>query len=241
MDTIKIIFVALITYLGLSFLFGFDTNSKTPIKSDTKPVILKEKPVVEDETPDEVDVIEEVEIKYSQETIDYFNEIANKSEYNKNYTPKKWKKNIKIFVKGEKPKHLMGELNRVVYEINELISDINLEIVSYESESNYIVFFGGQKGFNKLYPYSIPYTEQNYGLFMISGNKDEFTSGCMYVDIYRTTSTEAEKHLLREELTQSLGLPNDSYKYPESIFYKRWSETTEYAPIDRELIQMLYN
>ena len=44
-----------------------------------------------------------------------------------------------------------------------------------------------------------------------------------------------------EELTQSLGLFNDSYKYPESIYYQGWTTTTEYAPIDVELIEMLYN
>jgi hypothetical protein len=63
----------------------------------------------------------------------------------------------------------------------------------------------------------------------------------MYVDIERTKSRDAQRHLLREELTQSLGLINDTYDYPESIFYQGWTETTEYAPIDRELIQMLYN
>ena len=62
----------------------------------------------------------------------------------------------------------------------------------------------------------------------------------MYVDIYRANDQE-QKHLLREELTQSLGLFNDSYKYPESIFYQDWTTTTEYAQIDRELIDMLYN
>jgi hypothetical protein len=63
----------------------------------------------------------------------------------------------------------------------------------------------------------------------------------MYVDIIRAKEDDAQKHLLREELTQSLGLFNDSYKYDNSIFYQGWTTTTEYAPIDRELIDMLYN
>jgi hypothetical protein len=63
----------------------------------------------------------------------------------------------------------------------------------------------------------------------------------MYVDIYRCESIEGQKHLLREELTQSLGLTNDAFDYRESIFYQKWTETTEYAPIDRKLIEMLYN
>ena len=63
----------------------------------------------------------------------------------------------------------------------------------------------------------------------------------MYVDLFRNSDVESYKHLLREELTQSLGLFNDSWDYPESIFYQCWTTTTEYAPIDRELIDMLYN
>jgi hypothetical protein len=67
------------------------------------------------------------------------------------------------------------------------------------------------------------------------------TRGTMYVDIEKITKVDAKKHILREELTQSLGLPNDSYDYPESIFYQGWTETTEYTELDKELIQMLYN
>ena len=64
----------------------------------------------------------------------------------------------------------------------------------------------------------------------------------MYVDLERTGDNfEAQKHLLREELTQSLGLFNDSWKYPESIFYQGWSTVTEYSDMDKRLIDMLYN
>jgi len=47
-------------------------------------------------------------------------------------------------------------------------------------------------------------------------------------------------HLIREELTQSLGLMDDSYAYPDSIFYQEWTATQEYSDIDRKLIEMLY-
>jgi hypothetical protein len=63
----------------------------------------------------------------------------------------------------------------------------------------------------------------------------------MYVDIYRCTKLDGQKHLLREELTQALGLFNDSYKYDNSIFQQSWTTTTDYAPIDVKLIEMLYN
>ena len=63
----------------------------------------------------------------------------------------------------------------------------------------------------------------------------------MYIDVVRCTDLQGQKHLLREELTQSLGLKNDSYKYENSIFQQKWTEVTEYAPIDIKVIEMLYN
>jgi hypothetical protein len=63
----------------------------------------------------------------------------------------------------------------------------------------------------------------------------------MYVDVYRASLIE-QKHLLREELTQSLGLAKDSNLYPESIFQQSFStKTTEHAAIDRDLVRLLYH
>jgi len=62
----------------------------------------------------------------------------------------------------------------------------------------------------------------------------------MYVDIDRANLTE-QKHLLREELTQSLGLANDSQIYMGSIFQSIWTTTTKYALIDKDLIRLLYH
>jgi hypothetical protein len=43
-----------------------------------------------------------------------------------------------------------------------------------------------------------------------------------------------------KELTQSLGLLNESWKYPESIFYQGWTTTTSFSKIDKRLIDLLY-
>ncbi len=54
--------------------------------------------------------------------------------------------------------------------------------------------------------------------------------------------TQAERsHLIREELTQSLGLFKDSWKNSDSIFYEGWTTTNRYHPLDQSIIQMLYD
>jgi hypothetical protein len=180
--------------------------------------------------------------RFSKEERDYFKKIALSSEFsdNDNGVVCRWKSDMRIFVKGEKPDYLMDELNSIVSELNEIIDPIDIVLVDNEDESNYQILFGSEQEYNNFKPGSKEHTPNNWGLFIINSGK-EIRRGTMYVDIYRCESIEGQKHLLREELTQSLGLTNDTFDYPESIFYQKWSETTEYAPIDRVLIDMLYN
>ena len=175
---------------------------------------------------------------YSEETKEYFNQIALKTEFDgdrKNVCI--WTTDMKIFVDGKKPDYLMNELRRIVTELNNIIDPIDIKIVSNKNESNYIVYFGSHTDFKTKYSLSNPQRlDNNWGYFQVRTN-----SGVMYVDLNRNNDEASHKHLLREELTQSLGLFNDSWSYPESIFYQGWTTTTEFAQIDRELIDMLYN
>jgi hypothetical protein len=143
---------------------------------------------------------------------------------------------MKIYVEGQKIDYLMVELNDIVSELNNIINTIEIEIVKNPTEANMFIYFGSSYDFANYCPnVSRSLLTNNWGLFMVTT-----VNSYMYVDINRANEVE-QKHLLREELTQSLGLFNDSYRYPESIYYQGWTTTTEYAQIDVELIEMLYN
>jgi hypothetical protein len=178
-------------------------------------------------------------VSHSQEAIEYFNTIVFNSEFTgKRSTPLKWTEDMKIYVDGSKVSNLTSELKRIISELNDIIDPIDIKIVNNKSDANFFIFLGGYEDFKETYEVVYPSRlNNNWGYFEVYPSN----YGIMYVDIYRATNVDAQKHLLREELTQSLGLLNDSYKYPESIFYQGWTTTTEYAPIDRELIDMLYN
>jgi hypothetical protein len=152
---------------------------------------------------------------YTNEEISYFNEIALSSEYSDQDKGLActWKNDVKIFVQGTKKPELMSELQSIV---------------------------GSQYDYHNITPGSTNLTEHNWGLFVVNSGQT-IRRGSMYVDIYRCTELDGQKHLLREELTQSLGLFNDSYKYDNNIFQQRWTTTTEYADIDKKIIQILYN
>ena len=83
--------------------------------------------------------------------------------------------------------------------------------------------------------------EYNWGVFWIKRNNETIVSSKIFIDTKRPRSLLQQKHLLREELTQSLGFSNDSYKYENSIFQQRWTEVTEFSQIDKEIIKLHYN
>ena len=175
--------------------------------------------------------------------IDYFNELVFGNEFGKqNPNCKKWVSDIKIYTSGHCPDYLETELDSIIIEINQLITDIELIRVDDKNEANFQIFFGPAKKYIKIEPAAAPYVESNYGLFWIYwNNKNEIYKGSMYVDLERTKIIEAQKHLLREELTQSLGIMNDSNRYPKSVFFQDWTRTTEYLEIDRQVIKILYH
>ena len=178
----------------------------------------------------------------SNEVNAYFNEIALKDEFSGEVlsNPIKWTSDIRIYVKGEKKQYLILELSKIISELNDLIEYINISIVSDSTQSNMPIFFGSMEEYNIIFPYSRKYSNQ-LGLGSLWTNNNEIYFAKIFVDTKNHLSISEEKHVLREELTQCIGLPNDSWKYPNSIFYQGWTSITEYSDIDKLLIKKLYH
>ena len=180
---------------------------------------------------------------YDESVIEYFNEIALGFEFgNASEVTRKWKTDMKIFVGGNKQQEVMDELQTIVGEINALATDgFSASVVTDTLQSNFYIFLGSGGDYAKKFPSLSNLVMSNWGLFNVFFNgSEEIYSGFMYVETDRANSTE-EKNLLREELTQSLGLAKDSNRYPDSIFRADWSTTTEYSDIDKYLVRLLYH
>lgn len=177
----------------------------------------------------------------NEEIVNYYNNICGKSEIGTGGLSK-WKRDVHIFVTGEKVPYLETELRLIVNELNSIINTINIDIVDTWDESNVIVFFGSAKSFMEQTGYSdvhnILHTcnglSVSYGIPIIHHSK-------AFIDTEKEKSEVLLKHILREEVTQALGFSNDTYDYPDSIFYQGFSQTTSYSKIDIEIIKMLYN
>ena len=180
---------------------------------------------------------------YQKDVVTYFKEVALGFEFgNASRITRKWNTDMKVFVGGTPSTALRDELDRIIAEINALTTDgFMIEIVQDQNESNYFIFFGSGNDYASIYPDQSSFVVNNWGLFSVFWNgNNELNGGHMYVDIVRANEA-AQKHLLREELTQSLGLARDSSRYQDSIFQAAWTTTNEYATIDTDLIRLLYH
>lgn len=171
----------------------------------------------------------------------YFLEVGFGNEFRPSFDNlRKWTEDIKIFVPDTTYSELMNELEQIIDEINDLSSTIKLQRVYSQSESNYIVFFGNANTYvNQYEGKAANWVTNNYGLFFTYWDDFEIFRGTMYVDVTRTEGIDCQKHLLREELTQSLGLMNDTNGYENSVFHQQFTCTNQYAEIDKVLIDYI--
>ena len=178
--------------------------------------------------------------EFTSKQINYFLEIALGSEFSQSSSAakiRKWQGDVRIQYFGSPTPEDLTTLNSVISEVNELSNGgIRLQLV--DRNPNVTMHFAPESQFSRLEP---NYQPGNYGYFWTQwdGNNRIYKANVL---ITTTKVTQKERsHLIREELTQSLGLMKDSLKYADSMFYQRWTDVTQYSEIDRSLIRMLYD
>lgn len=182
----------------------------------------------------------------TNEALSYFLEIALGSEFGQARSGiRKWQDKIIIRVNGTPNLEDQAALRQVIQDINlelaqveGLNSAVSLTWDNNHPSPNLQIYFVPESQFRRYEP---NYRPRNLGFFWTWPD----TQGVIRrarVMVSTTGVTQRERnHLIREELTQSLGLMNDSWRYQDSIFYQGWTDPNDYAPIDRKLIQFLYN
>lgn len=167
----------------------------------------------------------------------YFAEIAGDSEYGGSGSSiHKWRTDIRIAVHGGPTGADLAALDAVITDIDAIVDTIDFEIV--QSGGNVDLHFTPTSEFSTILP---QYVSGNLGFFWVWWDDAGWITDAVVL-VSTTDVDETERaHLLREELTQMLGLMNDSYSYPDSTFYQGWTYVTEYTPLDEVIIGMLYD
>lgn len=174
--------------------------------------------------------------KYDEQALDYFQEISFGSEWDEtDYPIRKWESDPKIKVYGSPTTSDMNALKATISDINGLQDSIQLSLV--DTNPNIEVYFVPLEEFGK---YVNNPKEGNWGLFYYWWQDGYIINKAKILISTDKPGQSGRAHLIREELTQSLGLTRDSYSYPKSIFFENYTTYTEFTNLDKKLIQMLY-
>ena len=187
--------------------------------------------------------------EYDKEFVNYFNEVALKSEFEDHSNRIiKWTEPMNLYILKE------GEFNRqisiiknTIIKINNLIKgEFKIQLVDNYIDSNAVIFLMEKDEVESLVPKIFEGIEEELaGLALIEYDLDnyEIKHAKIFIDVNEPLQTQESTIL--EELTQSIGLMNDSEKYSNSIFYQNKAldsiNTVEYSKMDIEIIKMLYH
>lgn len=180
---------------------------------------------------------------YDLEVINYFEEVAlGFSGSTTTKITRKWKEPMIVYMNPKASSSLQQELKKVVSEINTLATDgFEIEITEDSLLSNFDILIGTAKEYYKIYPSQGDTTSTFAGNYFIYWhNKSDLFYGNMFIDQSQRNSAY-HNFLLRRLLTGAIGLTNQSYEYPESVFNQEWRVVNKYQRIDRDLIRLLYH
>jgi hypothetical protein len=172
---------------------------------------------------------------YTEAELSYFAEIAFGAEFGGSATPllHRWEASPSIQVHGTPSAADEVTLAQVIEEINALTQ---IGVQRTDGAGSIDFYFVPQADFPLYEPNYLP---GNTGFVWVWWDQPQhiFRARIMAAS---DISQEGRSHVIREELTQSLGLLGDSQLYAESIFYASPQLILSYASIDRAIIEMLY-
>ena len=146
-------------------------------------------------------------------------------------------------MEGEYDEQLYGAFLEIVDELNSLTPSINISADS--RNPNYNVFIGSRSMLSKISSYFFVDNIDVSGLATVWNKTDTqeiFYSRALIInDSLGSIRFQEIRNILQEEITQGLGLLNDSYKYSKSIFYELQGSNDFFSTLDKKIISMMYD
>ncbi|GMQ23731.1 hypothetical protein Aoki45_04130 [Algoriphagus sp. oki45] len=195
---------------------------------------------IEEETPNETLCTDFDESILNSDQIDFYQIVFGSEFSNSVDRVRKWDSEVRIFVPAGAQDSWKSELAQVVGEINSLSESVFLRITEDEESANLIFFFGSGEDYVRLYnSQAVNLIDTNRGLFSIQFQLTDFQiiGATCWVDGEAMLSDSCRQHLIREELTQALGMVNDIDTDDQSIFLQRFTCTPFYSKRDEDFIR----
>ena len=141
-----------------------------------------------------------------------------------------WDREIRVRLWGAVLPGDVDVVDSVVRDINRIAGRRIMSRVG--GTSNLDVLIGGQDIFDE---HAYPEFRRARGFFHVHWqNNAHIDRGRVLVRA--EVKGAVRSHIIREEITQALGLFDDSWKYRNSIFYQGPSAVTSYSPLDETII-----
>jgi len=222
--------LSIVGWVFIISLFSCEKSTKTPEAPQEKLVLTEFFPNVN-------------AFEFKQVIIDLFLEATLGSEYGSDVQNiRKWKTNINYYVLGDSAGYLEEELENIVQELHDITEEsLTIQRIFNQQEANFIVVLGDDSIYHDLFPENSHEIEDQLGLSSFNyNNKYEIEFASIFVKMDKIDKIE-EMHILREEFTQALGIPNDLDFLVNSILYQRRSKTNYYLDFDKAIIKILYH
>lgn len=183
--------------------------------------------------------------KYSADAINYFFEVAFHKENengqlientkSKTRQIEKWNNDIHFFVQGDT---ISGD-RKIFFDAIAQLNALKLTVKFIETfqadKANLLIRFGTPKQLD------LP---KNVGGCGIYTSKKGYIYEALIKIPFNGESVQKDylgrAKIILEEITQILGLPSDSYSYPNSVFYQDNSYSPLLEDIDKQLLHFLY-
>lgn len=235
--TFVLIFILCIVCCILFFTFQKDTDSNV-IQGDYSHSPTNN--MLNDSPTPTASSVPSILDRVNLSTWSYYQEIALNSEYGNNQKQiiKKWSDDIKIYVNEFATDSDLTVIHTHIASLNLIPGIPDISIVDTVDVCNMRISFVTQNEMNKI-------TEKNeeiaFGYTTIWWNQDaHITKAEIYVVCDKQDPLERQ-HTILEEITQALGLMNDSDRYIDSIFYVHYSDSIlELSEMDWDLIRIHY-
>ena len=151
---------------------------------------------------------------------------------------KKWTNNIQVFTHVYPTEQDLQVLTQAINEVNSIVGEISLSLVTNTQYANLIINFVPHKYFEFYDPNFANYESSNRGFFWVNWNgKGEITKGNILID--SDSAPKIRSALVVEMLTRSLGLmqdypPNHTCYEDVSYSFQRLS------PSEKNMLEILY-
>ncbi|MDP2892504.1 MAG: DUF2927 domain-containing protein [Bacillota bacterium] len=177
-----------------------------------------------------------------QQALEYFSIVALQSEYGGGSSEgivRRWERPIIVEVRGQPTVEDMDTLTAHLNMLNDIEGMPDITITEEAGSGNYIINFVPLDDMGTVIP---SYVEDNWGYVSLSWDSNSRRITKANVAIATDVTNQIRRnHLILEEVTQGLGLLNDSPLYQDSIYQIDWTETQQLSQLDYLIIEMLYS